>query len=79
MEDLQEQPEPQVADVERPNITLHDIAAVVQILDVCTSRAVWRPQELSGVGKIYDRLTAFLQGAGYNMEPAADQEEPQGQ
>jgi len=52
-------------DAERPTISLHDIAAVVQILDVCTARAVWKPQELSGVGKLYDKLVVFLDGAGY--------------
>ena len=57
---------------ERPSITLHDIAAVVQILDVCTARSVWKPAELSSVGRIYDRLSAFLEGAGYTTESAAE-------
>lgn len=59
----------------KSTITLNDIAAVVQILNVCTTRAVWKSQELSSVGQLYDRLVAFLEGAGVTMEPAVNPEE----
>lgn len=64
----------------RPSITLQDIASVVEIMRVCTERGVWRVNELSTVGAVYDRLTAFLDGAGFKFgpetetPPAADQE-----
>jgi hypothetical protein len=48
----------------KPSITLQDIASVVEILKVCTDRGVWRISELSTVGQLYERLVAFLEGAG---------------
>lgn len=47
----------------KPSITLNDIAQVVEVLRVCTERGVWKANELSSVGALFDRLTAFLQDA----------------
>ena len=55
----------------KPSITLQDIASVVEILKVVTDRGVWKVNELSGVGQLYDRLVAFLNSAGINL-PSAD-------
>jgi hypothetical protein len=52
----------------RPGLTLTDIATVVQILSICTNRGVWKAQELSTVGQLYDKLVGFLQSAGVNVE-----------
>lgn len=60
----------------KPTITLQDIASVVEVLKVCTERGVWRVQELSGVGRLYDRLTTFLESAGVSV-PATDSAEPE--
>lgn len=58
----------------KPTITLQDIASVVEVLKVCTERGVWRVQELSGVGRLYDRLTAFLESTGVSVSAT---EQPQ--
>lgn len=52
----------------RPTITLQDIASVVEILQICTARGVWKATELSVVGGLYDRLTGFLEGAGAQLD-----------
>ena len=58
----------------KPSITLQDIASVVEIMRVCTERGVWRVTELSTVGAVYDRLVAFLDGAGFKF---SNEPEPQ--
>lgn len=63
--------------VERPNITLNDIASVVEILRVVTERGVWKVGELSGVGQLYDRLVKFLESAGVQVnQPESNATEP---
>jgi len=61
---------------QRPNITLQDIASVVEILKVVTERGVWKVNELTVVGQLYDRLVTFLEGAGVEVKkPMSDQGE----
>lgn len=64
-------------EIAAPNLTLQDVAAVVQIFRILTSRGVWKAGELSTVGNLYDRLTKFLEAAGVQLEsefPDQDQE-----
>jgi len=42
-------------------LTIRDLAQIVEIIKVCSSRGVFRADELSGVGALYDRLNSFLQ------------------
>jgi len=56
----------------KPTLNIQDIANVVELLRLVTERGVWRANELSTVGQIYDRLTVFLEGAGVKFgEPSA--------
>lgn len=55
-------------EIQKPSISLQDIASVVEILRVCTDRGVWRINELSAVGQLYDRLVNFLEGAGVKVD-----------
>lgn len=66
----------QSTEAKKPSINLTDIVQCVEVLRVCTERGVWRANELSGVGQLYDRLTAFLTDAGVdlNQDPAAPKE-----
>lgn len=50
------------------NLTLQDISMMVQIIQECTKRGSWSADELSSVGKLYDRLTSFLQSAGMSVK-----------
>lgn len=46
-----------------PGLSLNDIAAAVQIIDVATGRGAIRGDELSSVGTVRDRFMAFLNHA----------------
>ena len=43
-----------------PNITIADIAFLVQIVEVCSQRGAFRAEELTNVGAVYDRVKAFI-------------------
>jgi hypothetical protein len=60
--------EEQAQEGKKPSINLTDIVQCVEVLRVCTERGVWRASELSSVGQLYDRLTAFLTEAGISTE-----------
>jgi hypothetical protein len=42
-------------------LTVRDLAQIVEIIKVCSTRGAFRAEELSGVGLLYDRLDSFLQ------------------
>lgn len=55
-------------------ITLHDIRALCQIVEVCCQRGSIRPEEMAGVGTLYDKTMTFLTETGFfnaNKEPAS--------
>ena len=37
-----------------------DLANIVNIIEVCTKRGAFQAEEMSGVGKLYDKLKASL-------------------
>jgi hypothetical protein len=44
-------------------LTVNDIAAAVQVIDVATARGAIRGDELSQVGALRDRFAAFVRAA----------------
>lgn len=44
-------------------LTVNDIAAAMQIIDVVTSRGAFRGDELSQVGALRDKFAAFVAAA----------------
>jgi len=56
----------------KTNLTLQDIAAMVQVIQVATERGAWKPDELSTVGVLYDRMMAFLGAAGLDPNSGQD-------
>ena len=64
-------------------ITISDLDAIKNIIDLATSRGAFRGSELSSVGTVYDKLTAFLQAvieqAKAQEAANADISEPQGE
>ena len=44
-------------------ITVNDIAAVVQVIDVVTARGAFRGEELTQVGNLRDKFAAFVRAA----------------
>ena len=53
---------------DKPAISLRDMVLVMQILHECTKRGAWQADELSAVGGLYDRLSAFLTSAGVDVK-----------
>ena len=49
-----------MSDIEQPQITVADIATLKQIVEVATSRGAFRAEELSQVGAVYDRVSAWI-------------------
>lgn len=54
-------------EVKRPSINIADIAQCVEVLKVCTERGAWKPNELSAVGALYDKLNKFLEDANTTL------------
>ena len=52
-------------------LTVNDIAAAVQVIDVATARGAIRGDELSQVGTLRDRFAAFVRAA--QEQAAAEQ------
>ena len=59
-----------------PQLTLGDIATMVQIIDLCSKRGGFEGQELEAVGGLRSRIVAFLNEAakasGEGEVPAGD-------
>ena len=43
-----------------PELNLSDLGAIKSIIDVASQRGAFKANELESVGKIYNRLSAFL-------------------
>jgi len=46
--------------VEEPKITLEDIQMIQRIISIASSRGAFRAEEMSPVGRVYDRVSNFL-------------------
>jgi hypothetical protein len=68
--------------MENAQLTIADLASIHSMLDAACSRGAFKGAEMTQVGQVYDKLTAFLQSiqdkseAEQSAEPA---EEPQGE
>lgn len=65
-----ETPQP-AATENRPGLNVQDLVNVLQVINTCTQRGAFRAEELSGVGGLYDRLSAFVKSTGA-ATPAED-------
>lgn len=43
-----------------PELNLSDLGAIKSIIDVASQRGAFKANELESVGKVYNRLSAFL-------------------
>ena len=55
---------PQTTDEAAPqeavDLTLQDLASIKTIIDVAAQRGTFKPGEMEAVGKVYNKLSAFL-------------------
>jgi len=42
-------------------LTLEDLSSVLSIVDVATQRGAFRPKEFTAVGKVYEKISNFLE------------------
>ena len=59
-----------------PELNINDLIAMRNLIDVVTQRGVFKANELSSVGILYDKLNAFVEASQRAQEVAA---EPQGE
>jgi hypothetical protein len=55
-------------DTSKPIIEINDIASVVQLIDVCSTRGAFRGEELATVGGLRTKLTEIVKA----NQPAPD-------
>jgi hypothetical protein len=60
MSENENQQEPQDT---RPTLTLNDLRLMTQIIESGLERNTWKVDELSTIGGLYDRISAFLNAA----------------
>ena len=53
----------------QPGLAIQDLRVAADIINICTQRGAFRANELSSVGLLYDRLTAFLTANDASTEP----------
>lgn len=55
------------------SLQINDLMKVLEILNVCSQRGAIRPDEMTVVGGVYERIFQFLDASGV-FERAAEQE-----
>ncbi len=64
-------------EAQAPQLGLGDLAAVIQIIDVCSKRGAFEGTELESVGAVRGRIATFVQAnAPKQEEPAEAAEAP---
>jgi hypothetical protein len=79
MSDKEKTPvEPEVTETGTPEaqaeLTVQDLSAIKQIIDVASQRGAFKPSEMMTVGQTYNKLESFL-----NAVAASNQGQPQGE
>lgn len=46
--------------METKEITIADLALLKSMVELCSTRGAFKAEEMSQVGQVYDKLTAFL-------------------
>jgi hypothetical protein len=58
----------------KPELNLNDLSAIRNLIEVVTQRGAFKANELSSVGVLFDKITAFLEAA-----QAAQPKTPEGE
>jgi hypothetical protein len=59
-EPTQEQPTNTAQQDQNNDLTINDLAAMKNIIDIASTRGAFKPNEMVAVGTIYNKLSAFL-------------------
>ena len=69
----------QAPSAEAPQLSIADLQALLNVIDVASSRGAFRANELTNVGGIADKLTKFLQHVSNQQKAQAEaQKEAEG-
>lgn len=73
--------EQQATEQKNPELNLNDLVAMRNLIDVVTQRGVFKANELSAAGALYDKLNAFLEAsqAQSQQQAAAEPVAPEGE
>jgi len=66
----------------KPGINLSDMALMMNVIDICSSRGAFKGEELMEVGQLRSKLAAFIEYAqkqSAQPEPTIDKEPTDGQ
>ena len=62
--------------MENIQLTLADLASLKNLIEAATERGAYKAAELSVVGGIYDKLTAFLVASQAQLAQQAEAQQP---
>lgn len=67
--------------MENPQLTIADLASLHGVIEAACTRGAFKADEMTKVGQVYDKLTAFLQSIQTQAAEQAAQvnEPPQGE
>lgn len=57
-----------------PQLGIGELAAVIQVIDVCSKRGAFEGSELETIGALRGRIAAFVQANTPAQEEAAEEE-----
>jgi len=64
---------------EEPNVSIGDIMVLKQVVEVATARGALRANELTQVGVVYDRVSAWIDSVVPPAEVESQEETDQGE
>ena len=76
VQDAQSATEASTQQAPAAELTVQDLSALKQIIDVASQRGTFKPNEMMTVGQVYNKLETFLEAVAQSQQPA---EQPQGE
>jgi hypothetical protein len=55
------------------DLSVNDLAALKSIIDVASARGAFKPNEMTTIGQVYDKLSAFLDQIVKQAEATTDE------
>ena len=55
-----------------PELTISDLSAIKQIIDVASQRGAFKPNEMVSVGTVYSKLETFLNAVASQQKPKGE-------
>jgi len=65
--------------MENTQLTLADLASLKQIIDAACTRGAFKAAEMTSVGAVYEKLSAFLDAVVAQQQAQEDKEQAQSQ